>query len=175
MVDDHFGEGMGYLLLFIGFFLVVFGSIELTVIWFLIRRTTSCLLHRGIPVLLLLLGYLLLMGFDASLVIFGSLLLVAPMAALIPPLVNPRLIDPASGPDRILVCYLLISVFTAVLLFAFGLSDLAMAPEVWRHTPVSNAIIFAGVLILDTLAAFCIYGIMQAVRPALPENGEKPA
>ena len=98
MVDDQLWAGMGYLLLFIGFFLVVFGSIELTVIYSFLKRTTNRVLHRGIPAILLLLGFLLLMRFDASLVIFGSLLLVAPMAALIPPLVIPgsSILNPGS-------------------------------------------------------------------------------
>ena len=174
MVDDHFGEGMGYLLLFIGFFLVVFGSIELTVIYSLLKRTTNRVLHRVIPAILLLLGFLLLMRFDASLLIFGSLLLVAPIAALIPPLVIPRLIDPESGLDRILICYILVSIFGAVLLFAFSLSGLSMVPEVFWHTPLSNAIIFAGVIILDTLFAFFIYRIMRAFRPAVQVKNEKP-
>jgi len=172
MVDDNFGLGMGYLLLFIGFFLVVFGSIELTVIYNLMKRTTNRIIHQAIPPVMLLVGFLLLMRFDTSLLISGSLLLVAPMAALIPPLIIPSLIDPESGLDRILICYIFVSIFTVVLLFAFSWSGLSMVPEVYWHTPLSNAAVFAGVVILDTLFAFFTYRIMKAVRPARPLEEE---
>jgi hypothetical protein len=174
MVNDNFGAGMGYLLLFIGFFLVVSGSIEITVIYSILKRTTNRVIHVGIPAILLLLGFILLMRFDASLLIFGSLLFVAPMAALIPPLVIPGLIDPETGLDRILICNIFVSIFGAGLLIAFALSGLSMVPEVFWHTPLSNAIIFAGVIILDTLFAFLIYRIMQIFRPAGCVKNEKP-
>jgi hypothetical protein len=173
MVDDNFGQGMGYLLLFIGFFLVVFGSIELTVIYTLMKRTTNRIIHQAIPAVMLLAGFLLLMRFDASLLIFGSLLLVAPMAALIPPLVIPSFTNPESGLDRILICYIFVSIFTAVLLFTFSWSGLSMVPEVFWHTPLSNAVIFTGVFVLDSLVAFFIYRIMQAIRPAHPSAERK--
>jgi hypothetical protein len=114
------------------------------------------------------------MRFDALLLIFGSLLLVAPIAVLIPTLVIPSLIDPESGLDRILICYILVSIFGAVLLFAFSLSGLSMVPEVFWHTPLSNAIIFTGLIILDTLFAFFIYRIMCVFRPAIHVRVEKP-
>jgi hypothetical protein len=174
MVDDNFGQGMGYLLLFIGFFLVVFGSIELTVIWSLMKKTTSRIIHQAIPAVLLPAGFLLLMRFDASLLIFGSVLLVAPMAALIPPLVIPDLTDAESGLDDILICYIFVSIFTAILLFAFSWSGVSMVPEVYGHTPLSNVAVFAGVVILDTLCAFFIYPITKAVRPAHPGKDEIP-
>jgi hypothetical protein len=114
------------------------------------------------------------MRFDASLLIVGPLLLVAPLAALIPPLVNPRFTSPASGPDRTLIYYLFVAVFAAVLLFAFAGSGLSMAPEAYWHTLFSNALIFAGILIMDTLAAFSIYRFMQVVRSAPNVKDEKP-
>jgi hypothetical protein len=166
MFEDHFGEGMGYLLLFAGFFLVVAGSIELTVIHSLQERTTRRIIRQGVPIMILIAGFLLLMRLDASLIIFGSILFSAPMAALIPTLVIPDLIDPGSGPDRVLICYIAVSLFTAILLFAFSLSGLSMVPAVFWHTPQSNAILFAGVFILDLLAAFFLFRIMQLVRPA---------
>ena len=95
------------------------------------------------------------------------------MAALIPNLVVHGLTDPEPGPDRTLICYIPVSVFTAGLLFAFSLSVLSMVPAVFWHTPQSNAIIFAGVFILDSLVAFVIYRIMQAIRPAHPGEDEK--
>jgi hypothetical protein len=169
MFDDHFGEGMGYLLLFAGFFLVVAGSIELTVIHSLLKRTTRRSIRLGVPIIILTAGFLLLMRLDAPLIIFGSILFSAPMAALIPTLVLPDLIDPESGPDRILdrilICYIAVSIFTALLLFIFSLSGLSMVPAVFWHTPQSNAIIFAGVFILDSLVAFLLFRIMRLVRP----------
>jgi hypothetical protein len=169
MFDDHFGEGMGYLMLFAGFFLVVAGSIELTVIHFFLERTARRIIRLGVPIMVLIAGFLLLMRLDALLIIFGSILFSALMAALIPALVIPDLIDPASGPDRILdrilICYIAVSLFTAFLLFVFSLSGLSMVPAVFWHTTQSNAIIFAGVFILDSLAAFFLFRIMQWVRP----------
>ncbi len=47
-----------------------------------------------------------------------------------------------------------------------------MVPEVFLHTPLSNAIIFAAVSILDTLFAFIIYRIMHAFRPAVHVKDE---
>ena len=166
MFDDHFGQGMGYLLLFAGFFLVVAGSIELAVIHSILKRTARRIIRLGVPIMVLIAGFLLLMRLDASLIIFGSILFSAPMAALIPTLVIPDLTDPESGPDRIIVCYIAVSLFTAVLLFAFFLSGLSMVPAVFWHTPTSNAIIFAGVFILDLPFAFLLFGIMRRVRPA---------
>ena len=170
MFDDHFGEGMGYLLLFAGFFLVVAGSIELTVIHSLLKRTTRRSIRLRIPIIILTAGFLLLMRLDAPLIIFGSILVSAPMAALVPTLVIPDLIDPEFGPnrilDRILICYIAVSLFTALLLFVFSLSGLSMVPAVFRHTPQSNAIIFAGVFILDSFVAFLLFRIMRLVRPA---------
>jgi hypothetical protein len=171
--DDHFGEGMGYLLLFIGFFLMVFGSLEIAAIYYFLKRTKNRILRFGIPVLVLLPGYFLVMGMDASTMIFLSIFFVGPMAALIPPLAVNDLTDPKSTLDRILICYIVIAVFEAVLLFAFSWSGLEMVHEVYWHTPLSNAVVFAGVLILDILVAFFLYGIMKAYRASHPVKEER--
>lgn len=166
--SDGFGEGMGYLLLFVGFFLVVFGTLELAVICSLLKRTTRRSIRLGVPAVLLGAGFLLLMRLDAPLVIFGSIVLVAPAAALLPTLVIPGPGDP--GPDRILVNYITVAVFNAGLLFVFMLSGLSMDPGIFWHTPLSNAIIFACVLLLDTLFALLVYRIMQGIRPVIPAD-----
>jgi hypothetical protein len=107
---------------------------------------TNRLLHRGIPVTVLVLGYLLTMHIDASLIVFGSFLLVGPMAALIPPFAVPGLTHPESRFRRILICYVAVSLFWIVLNFFFFSSGLAMNPEVFWDTPLSNAIIYAGIV-----------------------------
>jgi hypothetical protein len=166
MFDDHFGEGMGYLLMFAGFILVVVGSVGLTVIYSLLMMTTRRIIRWGVPIVVLIAGFLLLARLDAPLFIFGSILFTATMATLIPALVVPNLTDPESGIDRILICYLSVSVFDAVLLYGFMISGLSMVPAVFWHTPQSNAIIFTCVLILDVLAAYFFFRIMQLVRPS---------
>ena len=168
MVDDNFAQGLGFLVLLIGFFLVVFGLIELTVIYTLMKRTTNRIIRQAIPAVTLLAGFLLVMRSDAWDLTFGSLLLVAPMAALIPPIITPNLTTPESGLDRILICYVLVSGFTVMLFFAFLWSGLFMVPEVFWHTPLSNAAVFAGVVIPDTLFAFFIYRILKVIRPSHP-------
>ena len=173
--DDHFGEGMGYLLLFIGFFLVVFGSLEIAAISYFLKRTKNRFLQMGIPALVLLPGYLLLMRMDAQTMIFLSIFFVGPMAALIPSLVIPDLVKGESALDHILICYIVVAVFGAVLLFAFSWSGLSMAPEVYWHTPLSNALVFTGVVILDILVAVFMYGMIKAYRDSHPVTEERLA
>ena len=167
-------EGWGNIFLILAFVMFIIGTIELVVISAILKRTTNRILHLGIPAVVLLLGYFLTMHIDASLIVFGSFLLIGPMAALIPPITIPNLTNPESRSVRILVCYVAVSLFWIVLNFLFFSSGLAMNPEVFWDTPLSNAKIYAGIIFLDTLVAFFIYGIMQAFRPAVHVKDEKP-
>jgi len=87
-------EGWGYVFLFLAFFMFIIGTIELVVISAVLKRTTNRLLPLGIPAAVLLLGYLLTMNLDASLIVFASFVLIGPMAALIPPYAVPALANP---------------------------------------------------------------------------------
>jgi hypothetical protein len=167
-------EGWGYIFLFLVIVMFIIGSLELVVVSAILKRTTNRILHLGIPAIVLLLGYFLSMHADASLIVFGSFLLIGPMAALIPSVALPNLTDPESRLTRILVCYVAVSLFWIVLNSLFFSTGLAMNPEVFWDTPLSNAKIYAGIIVLDILVAFFIYGIMHVIRPTVPVNGEKP-
>ena len=69
-------EGWGMFFFFPRFSCFIIRTIELVVISAILKRTTNRLLHLGIPVAVLLPGYLLTMHPDASLIVFGSFVLI---------------------------------------------------------------------------------------------------
>jgi len=75
---------------------------------------------------------------------------------------------------RILICYIAVSFFWIDLNFVFFSSGLAMNPEVFRDTPLSNAMIYAGILLLDLLVAFFIFWVMRALRSVVQVKEGKP-
>jgi hypothetical protein len=159
-------EGWAIIILYFMLFLIVLGAIELTVIYLILKRTPNRIIHLGIPAIVFLVGYFLLMNSDAAFLVFSSLLFVGPVAALIPPFAIPNLTDPKSRFMRILVSYIGVSVFGILYTAHFGLSKIWLDWDIYWHTPFSNAKIYAGLIIMDTIVAFIIYGLMHIVRPA---------
>ena len=162
MSDDNFALGFAQLFLLLGF-AFIFPWIELAVVNAILKKTANRALLLGIPAVILLLGYFLVMD-GAGLIILTSLVLIGPMAAIIPPYAIPGLTNPEGRFARILICFVAVTLFGFALIAGFTF----VVPETSEYFPSNllvNAVLYAGIIVLDTAFAYLIYVIMRKLRP----------
>ncbi len=162
--DDNFATGFAILFILMALVPVLIGLIELIPIYLIFRKTANRTVQLGILAIVLLLGFLLLMQFEIPLFVIISLVVVEPLATLIPPYMVPRLTLPESRFIDIIISYIAVSVVGISFLFSIFFSETAMFQESLWHAPYSKVLIYAGILLLDTVIAFVVYLFMMVFR-----------
>jgi hypothetical protein len=153
----------GYFLSFIGVVLV--GAIEVAVIHSMIKRTSQRILHLMIPATVLLIGYFLLMEqFVLTFFYYATFLFIVPMVVIITFSLYPGLTGSRFEFKRILICYIFVSACGYLIYQLFLNNILMMGPELF--TPFFKAQIYAATVIMDTVSAFVVYGVMNVMYPA---------
>jgi len=159
-------EGFLYLIIIGEIILGLIGALLLAGTYALLQRTR----HPGLRFAILLLGmganFALFMNGDASLLLAGALLLGLPMAVLLPPFLFPSLAGGAASLRRILLCYAILWVPGVAFPFLLVISGLSMVPAIFWHTPLSNAVIYAFLMVVDIALAAIVYRIAGALTAA---------
>lgn len=179
--DDTFVQGMAYVVMIVFGMIIAIGGAEIPVLYSILRITKNRTLHLGILAVALLPGFFLSRtSSDDTGIAFVSLLLVGPIITLIPLYVYPPFFDPRSRFVRILIGYIVVSLFGIVLIFASTSSNLniiaVILPQIYElaYPPLNLPLVCASVLIMETFFAFVIYGIMHLLGPAHPVKEENP-
>jgi hypothetical protein len=171
--EDNFATGFVLLFILMAMVPVLIGLIELIPIYLIIRKTSNRTFQLGIPAIVLLLGFLLMMQFETPLFVISSLVVVGPLAVLIPPYMVPRLTLPESRFIDIIISFVAVTVVDISLLFNIFFSETAMFKESIWHAPFSNVLIYAGIILLDTGVAFVVYLFMMVFRSGQRAADEK--
>ena len=85
------------------------------------------------------------------------------MAVLIPPFLLPDFTGPRTGIKRIVICDLVVSLVAVGFSIYFVQSGLVMIPAIYWHTPLSNFMVYAGLIAGDFLLAMGVYWVMDRV------------
>ena len=141
--------------------IILMGAALLALIWLVSTRTTNRFLRTAAPVAVMLLGILWLKDTDAGNIVAASVLFVAPMASLIPPFLFPWFTGPATGIRRIAACDLVVSLFAAGFAIFFVQPGLSMVPWIYRHTPLTNALVYLCLIATYVVLALVVYGVMK--------------
>jgi hypothetical protein len=151
--------------------IILLGAAVLGVIYEILNLTKNRIIHLGIPVLVMVLGFYLFMKADAPTLVVITIFFVVPMAALLPAFLIPGLVEPKTGLKRIVLCYLLVSVFAVLFSFYVAVSHIWMIPEIYWTIPLSNAIIYACLVALELGLAFVVYRVMKERNiPSIKED-----
>jgi hypothetical protein len=162
--DDHFAEGLAYLFLLIGLLLTVFPAIELAALNAILKRTANRYIHFGIPAIILLFGYLLIMQINVvNFVVIISLVLVSPVAVIITPYVFSGLKNQKGRFWRSLFVYIAVFLFGIVILYGISVSGVFKNPIFSLYPPFSNAVIYGAIFILETVFTYYFYKIIVSL------------
>jgi len=142
-------------------FVVVMGMALLALFYLISTKTSNKRLCAAMPAFVMLAGFLWLKDVDASDIVAASVLFVAPMAALLVPFLFPEFTGPRTGANRIAACGLIVSLVAVGFTFFFMMSGLAMVPWIYWHTPVSNGLVYGGLVLGYTAVAAGIYAAMR--------------
>jgi hypothetical protein len=162
-------EGFLYIVIILEIIACFMGAVLLGIIYAILTRMKDRFLRLGILVLAAALGFVVLMGIDAPMLLTGALIFVVPVSVLVPPFVFPGRTGVPPGFGRILLCYVVVSVIGIFLPFLLVMSGLSMVPEIFWHTPLSNGMIYACVTALDTGLASLMYRVI-ATRKVIPKE-----
>jgi hypothetical protein len=155
--SDIFTEGFVRYCIFLALLLAFFGALEILPLYLLLKRTENRRIRLLMPAMVLVLGFLLLMHFDLDLLILASFLVVGPVAALMPNCIVPELTPPGLRFARVVICYLAVTLFGIVFVLAYYWPARPLIREFFLHAPLSSAIIYAGIFVLDMVFSFFIY------------------
>lgn len=150
-------EGFLFLVILFEVVACLIGLVLLGCVHALLTRTGDRLHRLGILVLVAVLGFALLMQTDAPTLLIGALAFGVPVTVLAPPFVFSGRSSETPGFRRVLACGILVSAAGIVLPFLFVSSGLSMVPAIYWHTPLSNGVIYAGVMALDIGLAMLMY------------------
>jgi hypothetical protein len=158
------GTGAGNYLIWLAFVIVFAGALEIIPVYLILKRTTRRSTRLLIPAIVLVLGFIPMMRFDLDLLVLSSFLVVGPVAALIPNCVLPERTPPESRFTRIVICYIAVTLFGMVAILGYFWPVRSMVREFYVSSPLSNAIIYAGIFALDTGFSFFIYLFIVTYR-----------
>jgi hypothetical protein len=163
---DGFIPGTGALpyLLWLAAVILVAGALEILPVYLILKRTTRRGTRLLIPAMVLVLGFIPMMQFDLDLLVLASFLVIGPVAALIPNCVAPERTPPESRFFRVVICYVMVTLFGMAIILAWFWPVRSMVREFYQHSLLSNAIIYAGVIALDTAFSLFIYFFIVTYR-----------
>jgi hypothetical protein len=160
---DDFALGIGIFFIaaaIIAFCLVFFlGTIVLVGVYAALNRIKNRILHLLIILFAWIPGFFLIMHNDATGILFGSFIFIAPFAVLIAVYNYPIFTSPVLQYKQILYLYaavVFVSFYTRGFIPPFY-NDL----EIYRYILVSNAQIYCVIILLDTCIALGIGYIMN--------------
>ena len=178
MVYSDFAQGMLFFLLILVTALILIGAAEIAALDWIMKRITKRSLQLGVLAIVLLLGYLLLINIGASIIFYALPLFIGPVTVLIPLFAYPSQTVPGSTTVRILAGYCTVTLFWVILIYGWAngwaTTNRYLAPLIYWHAPGSDALLYAGFVVLDTLVAFFVYWIMRAIGPVIKVKDEKP-
>ena len=173
--SELFTEGFFRYCIFLALMLAFFGALEILPMYLILKRTDNRHIRLLLPAMVLLPGFILLMHFDLDLLILASFLVVGPVAALMPNCILPELTPPGLRFARVMICYLAVTLFGIVVVLAYFWPARSLVREFFLHTPVSNVIIYACIVALDTGFSFLSTCSLLHFGKARGEgNREKP-
>jgi hypothetical protein len=140
--------------------IIVLDAVLLGLVWFVSTKTTNRFLRAAVPVFVVLLGILWTGNYPGD-IVATSFLFAAPMAVLIPPFLFPPSTGPETGFRRIVACYLVVSVFAALVGFYFVMYGQSVVPWIYRHMPFSDTLVYLCVVAVCILLASGVYGVMK--------------
>jgi hypothetical protein len=153
--------------------IIVVNLLILGLISALIRRITNRALHLVIPALVMLAGYLPMMGATPENLIIGTYFFVIPMAVLIASRLMYGSAGPASGFSRICLVDFFLSILV-VLLQGFVIASRYLdTPQYYQHMALSNGITYACVIAFDIVLAAILFRIMGRTRNRYPVRAGK--
>ena len=171
MVYSDFAQGMLFFLLILVTALILIGAAESAALHWIMKRTTKRSLQLGGLAIVLLVGYLLLINIGASIIFYALPLFIGPVTVLIPLFAYPSQTVPGSLTVRILAGYSTVTLIWVILIYGWTTANRYLDPLIYWHAPGSDALLYAGFVVLDTLVAFFVYWIMHAIRPAIKVKG----
>jgi hypothetical protein len=148
----------------------VINLIVFSIIYTILKKTTSRFARIIIPVLVILAGYFLLMKADPANLVVGTYFFIAPMAVLISVYHIPGLVDPATGFEKILICDIMVTVIGVIFLGYVISTQYLNTPQYYRNMALSNAITYCSVIVLDIVLAIILFRIMSR-RKGYPVRG----
>lgn len=150
-------DGFLFLVILLQIIAFLIGVVLLSVVYAVISRTKNRMVHLLLPPLVMGAGFLFLMPNDAPMLLVGALIFVVPMAVLIPPFVFSNRFGEKIRFTRILICDLMVSVVGVFLPYLLVSSRLSMIPAIFWHTPLSNGLIYGGLIALNVGLATGFY------------------
>jgi hypothetical protein len=150
-------EGFLYLVILIDLFMILVGGGVLAASAVLLRRIGHWQVRLGILVLGMALNFAYSARMDINWVFTSALYLGVPMAVLVPVFGFPSGTVP--GIRQLFAAYVPVAVLTAALPFAFIISGLSMVPFIYWHTPLSNGLLYNGLLIGVVGIAVLVYRV----------------
>lgn len=177
-MSDNFAEGWVILFQLIGTAVFILGIIEPVVLYWLLEKITNRKIHLAVFCLALLPGCLLMNWIAANLggilPVLCAFLFIGPVALFIPPYIYPDLIDPPSRAKRIFSAYMMIVLFEMYLLSG-ALSPLIDFDHMFfRPVFISATLAYIALIILDSLVAYAVYRLLQALSSAKQIKDVKP-
>jgi hypothetical protein len=158
------GEGAWHYLTWLAFAIVVAGAIEIIPVYLILKRTSGRGIRLLIPAIVLVLGFIPMVQFDLDLLVLSSFLVAGPVAALVPNCVLPERTPPEKRFFRVVICYIAVTLFGIAFIPAYFWPVRSMVREFYLHSFFSNAIIYAGIFILDTVFSLFIYLFIVTYR-----------
>lgn len=153
---------------------IILGIVEVFIVSMILRRTPHRLYHIAVPVWILLIGLFLVSSRSVNDIIFVSFLLIVPMASLLPISIFPRFTDPETSLGRIVVSYIVVSVFQALFLYSFGMSGrYAQADYIFSGNLYTTVVSYSGIVFADMLAASLVFIVLLHVLPFHAATVEK--
>ncbi len=162
--------GFLFLILLVDVFAALVGFGVLFIVYSITGWVHNRSIHGAILGIGMVLGWACTMHLDAPMMLNLSLFLGVPMAVLAPLVLQPVQEMPRISLVRILPGYLLVWGVSAVFPFALVMSGISMIPFFYWHTPLSNAILYGILMLVDIgIAAigFRILGLKPSPNPAL--------
>lgn len=160
--DDNFAAG--FIQLFILLICVfVLPWLELGVVSAILGRTTNRKIILGIPALIILTGFFFVRD-SAGLIVVASLVLIGPMAAVTPAFAVTDLVRPGGRFLRILFSFFAVTLFGMILILVF-IAGVPADSAFFRDNLLVNLLLYAVIVVLDTLVAYGAYLLMGKVRP----------
>lgn len=152
---------------------MVLGTGLLTVGYFLLKRIKSRQYRLVIPLIVIFAGYLVLYQSERTSLFILSLIFAGSMAVLLPPFLFPSPRDSESRFVPILVNFILVSIFTNILVYLFITSTLYWDPEFTSHNLLSTAKIYFGITVLDIIFASLVYRLIMSPMMPAPEGTDE--
>ncbi len=174
MVYSDFAQGMLFFLIILVIALILIGAAETAALHWILKKMTQRALQPGVLAIVLMLGYLLLTSIGASIIFYASPLFIGPVAVLLPLFAYPPQTAYGSTSVRILAGYSTVTLIWVILIYGWATANRYLAPLIYWHAPGSDAVLYAGFVVLDTLVAFFVYWILWVIRPAIRVKDEKP-